>query len=477
MIPKITIIGNANGETESTGKMVMLASNSKPKFSHEPLRNTSNLKTFYEGTNLKRTNTKNITTKRNQSTSNYYATSMFPGPKARACLELAQQAVEAVEAHYDTKSSDMSSSEYIPITDYVHRPMYRQGKGKEQWIVTQETQFPVLTNCSIDPHISSKDRPILWKITRMHVDCGGFVRNVLCSVLQCEEFVYTRSDRDYMRAKDFYTWISSLPMLTTKMLEGLNQKKSKNDENKNDYDANNHHSSLSTTSFWRRVHDLRYVLPGDILAYRRAGNAVGGAAFTTADSYDLKTLLRAVRMAQLYKKKMKENDTLSNSVFPCTKNFARDTSLDGWINSFIEILENHFGITNVTHLNERSMDGRLPNQTPFWTDLRKHLDDSFDTDTIELLQEAVSATEVNTGHVVFVAGSAKLIRTTDIGEEYRIPIFHSTERGRKNNQGGGVERNFRRVIRIHDTNQWIRPKSRNKSDLVFLDVAVGRLCA
>jgi hypothetical protein len=425
------------------------------------------------------------------------STSMLPGPKARACLELARQAVEAVEAYYDAKSSDDKSLiGDMPITDYVHRPIYRQGKGKEQWIVTQET-LPIVSNFADSSALPNHEPQITWKITRMYVDCGGFIRNILCSVLHFDEFVYVRSDRDYMRAKDFYTWISSLPMLTNTDHES--------------YDANP----------WRRVHDLRHVIPGDILVYRRAGNAVGGAAFTTADLYNLPTLVRAVRMAQLYKSSMKDHDeqtmmmkstttttttttkkTKWNSIHVAdTINFAKDSTINEWVKWLTHILEHDFGITNVTQLCQkvRKEDGLNTTLTTFWTDLEKKClaskDISWDADTVDLLQEALSATEVNTGHVVMVAGPARLVKNTnfvggnnnnneDVLEEYRIPIFHSTETGRVH---PGVERNYRRVVCIRhvvDGGQpiWMRPRrmkqdGTNKDSWIFLDVAVGRLCA
>jgi hypothetical protein len=62
------------------------------------------------------------------------------------------------------------------------------------------------TTTTINHHHHHHQHKHNWCIERMYADCAGFVRNVLCSVMDREEFTLTKSDRDFMRAKDFFNF-------------------------------------------------------------------------------------------------------------------------------------------------------------------------------------------------------------------------------------------------------------------------------
>jgi hypothetical protein len=96
----------------------------------------------------------------------------LPGPTGRSCYRLAQEAVERVEAK-------------TAKTKYVHRAN-KVKVEKEIWDVTTDT----------------------WT---MHVDCAGFIRNVLGTILDRSPFIECLSDRPFMRAKDFFTYFEKLP--------------------------------------------------------------------------------------------------------------------------------------------------------------------------------------------------------------------------------------------------------------------------
>eukprot|EP00980_Cylindrotheca_fusiformis_P020172 scaffold7250_cov131-Cylindrotheca_fusiformis.AAC.1 len=130
----------------------------------------------------------------------------LPGPCGCQCFRVVRRAAEKV-----AKGSATSN--------YVNRP--RDGsKGDERW------------------HVPAMDD---WIV---NVDCAGFVRNAIehASNQPC---TMSRSDRDFMRAKDFYCFFSTLPFTVM------------------DVTPQN-----AGTRKWRIVDDLRMVLPGDVLAYR-----------------------------------------------------------------------------------------------------------------------------------------------------------------------------------------------------------------
>lgn len=138
------------------------------------------------------------------STTIQYLRSFLPGHVGLRCFRVAQKAAQKVKKG----TAD---------TDYVHRP--ESGKiGNETW------SLPVNDN---------------WTL---HVDCAGFVRNALKHVTK-NPFVMSLSDRDFMRAKDFFGFFNGVPytvMDTEEITESDKQMR------------------------WRRVPDLRMVIPGDM---------------------------------------------------------------------------------------------------------------------------------------------------------------------------------------------------------------------
>ena len=82
------------------------------------------------------------------------------------CLALAEEAVKHAEANPE-------------CTKHVYRSQH-PWKNEEVWLVRRATDGE-------------------WK---MHVDCAGFVRNVLETTLK-KPFTAALSDRSFMRAKDF----------------------------------------------------------------------------------------------------------------------------------------------------------------------------------------------------------------------------------------------------------------------------------
>ena len=130
----------------------------------------------------------------------------MPGSLSKHCLKIAREAGRRVrDGRADTK--------------YQHRGdgVGDQSRGDERWEIGDEHETWV-----------------------MHVDCAGFVRNVLESAIG-SQFVASVSDRRFMRAKDFRNYFAALPLSVVDQADGL--------------------------SPWRRVDDLRTLLPGDIVAW------------------------------------------------------------------------------------------------------------------------------------------------------------------------------------------------------------------
>jgi hypothetical protein len=229
------------------------------------------------------------------------------------------------------------------------------------------------------------------------------------------------SDRDFMRAKDFYDFFSTIPftvMDTAPIPERTRLMK------------------------WRIVTDLRYVIPGDIIVYRPRGSSAGGAAFTTNDRKDFNHLLKAVRVAQLWHE-IRDTGAL------VTSNMAHDPRVKPWVKEVKTKLA-QIEISNIKDLYQ--------NITTINDSLKKVNMAPFKTYTIELFRECCETTASNTGHIVFASGPAQLV-----GEnEYRVRVVHSTKYGKKDENGNvttGVQEYFRRFTLVEEedgTTSWTR---------------------
>jgi len=296
----------------------------------------------------------------------------LPGPVGFRCFRLAQKAAAKVKKG-------------TAATEYVHR--LEDGKsGREEW-----------------------DLPVGEEWT-LNVDCAGFVRNTLKHVTK-NRLVMALSDRDFMRAKDFYAFFQTVPYTVMDQQEICEETKYMK---------------------WRIVPDLRMIIPGDVIVYRPKGNAAGGAAFTINDRKDIGRLLKAVKTSQLWSK-----GEWGNHV---TVNVAKDARVKGWVQETKKILS-AVGITTVKHLktNIDSLNDLLA----------QHDFELLDSDTLFLMKECVETTAMNTGHIVFASGPA-----VDMGKgEYRIRVVHSTKYGYKDDNGQvttGVQEYFRRFSMVEN---------------------------
>jgi hypothetical protein len=343
--------------------------------------------------------------------------SFLPGPVGFRCFRLAHAVADRVErGQADAK--------------YVHRPEddEKKGRGPEQWKLGR-----------IDE---------VWKV---HVDCAGFVRSVLKHVSK-DPFILSLSDRNFMRAKDFYRFFETLEYSIL------------------DHRARNITTTNDKRMHWRVVRDLRAVIPGDVIVYRPKGNAAGGAAFTENDRSDLKHVLKAVKTAQIWKQESSRNGAL------VTRNVARDPQVKTFVDAVKTILADQFQIRTVKDLRAK------------WDTLRQHVAESssqtttsnnhpennndessssssssaslsywVDTELLNLMKECSMTSALNTGHIVFASGPA----VYQGGNEYRIKVVHSTKFGKTDEKTGepteGVQEHYRRFQLIHG-NKWTRQK-------------------
>lgn len=306
--------------------------------------------------------------------------SFLPGPVGFRCFRLAQMAANKVSAGQAT-------------TEYVHRP--ESGKlGDEAFQI----------------HHGG-----MWIL---HVDCAGFVRNCVKHTTK-DPMVKCLSDRDFMRAKDFYTYFQSLSRTVMDVMSPA--------------------AAHEECRQWRRIDDLRMVIPGDVICYRPRGRAAGGAAFTTNDRKDLIHLLRAIKTAQLWHDAA--SAAQSAGLPPPARNFAKDPTVKEWVAETKRNL-NTVGIRTIKDLylglsdvNELLEQAGLP---PLG-----------DEALLQLVRECAETTAQNTGHIVFCSGPA-----VDKGDgEYRIRVVHSTKYGRKDERGivtQGVQEYFRRFTRVEE---------------------------
>lgn len=306
-----------------------------------------------------------------------YLRSFLPGPVGFRCFRLAQKAAEKVQKG----TAD---------TEYVHRP--ENGKiNPEEWSVPTDGSS--------------------WTL---NVDCAGFVRNCLKHVTK-DPFTMLLSDRDFMRAKDFYGFFSTIPYTVLDAVEI---------------------PESDRRMKWRLVPDLRMVIPGDVIVYRPKGNAAGGAAFTTNDRKDLGRLLKAVKAAQLFREMKQEWDNMG-----ATRNVAKDGSVKPWVVAVKAKLKS-IGITSVKDVRQNigTLNERLHEAG------HRVLQD----DTLQLMKECSETTALNTGHIVFAAGIA--VHKGD--DEYRIRVVHSTKFGKKDVNGEvttGVQEHYRRFKLVRDS--------------------------
>jgi len=303
----------------------------------------------------------------------------LPGPTGFRCFRVAQRIAQMVER---------GAAE----TEYVHRP--ENGlRGDELWKVTGNGKWIV------------------------NVDCAGFVRNCLKHVTK-NPFVMALSDRDFMRAKDFYQFFRTIPftiMDRQEMPAGARLMK------------------------WRIVHDLRMVIPGDVIVYRPRGNAAGGAAFTTNDRKDLKHLLHAVKTAQVFRQ-------LRDAGSLVTCNVAKLDKVKNWV-ALVKDKLHAIGITTVkdVYRNLGTINSKLE---LFGYSVLK-------ADTLRLMKECCETTAQNTGHIVFASGRA----IHQGNNEYRIRVVHSTKHGKLDENGQvttGVQEYYRRFT-VKEDGTWTRP--------------------
>jgi len=278
----------------------------------------------------------------------------LPGPHGLRCFRLAQIAAKKVQRG----TAD---------TDYVHRLLENGKLGPESW------KLPV------------GDTWIL------NVDCAGFVRNCLKHVTK-NPFKMSLSDRDFMRAKDYYGFFDSIPYTVMDREEIL--------------------SDSIKTMKWRRVPDLRMVIPGDVIVYRPRGSAAGGAAFTTNDRKDLRNLLKSVKTAQLWRNEPRSWDNL------VAKNFAKDVRVQSWVKAVRNKLH-AVGITTVKELRMKY------NQINDLLIANNYI--PLAQDTLSLIKECSETTAMNTGHIVFAAGPAVQVEENI----FRVGVVHSTKHGKK----------------------------------------------
>jgi hypothetical protein len=316
--------------------------------------------------------------------------SFLPGPVGLRCFRLAQRAAEKV------KKGGAN-------TQYVHRPA-AGGMGKEEFSVPVDDD---------------------WTLS---VDCAGFVRSCLKHVTK-DPFLMTLSDRNFMRAKDFFSFFQFFPYSIM------------------DKDPI---PETDKRMRWRIVGDLRRVIPGDVIVYRPRGNSAGGGAFTAYDRKNMGNLLRATKVAQLWAAATADSETRLTPI-----NFAKDPSVKPWVD---------------TIRNKLKAIGVI---TP--TDFRKNFDSINDMlrakdfiplkqDTLQLMKECAETTALNTGHIVFAAGPAAHVGNN----QYRIRVIHSTKDGYVDENGNkteGVQEYFRRFQMVEHSDgrvSWTREVSRSQ---------------
>jgi hypothetical protein len=339
--------------------------------------------------------------------------SFLPGPVGFRCFRLAQKA--AVKVAYGTAN-----------TEYVNRPANGK-KGDELWTISNNQNWT------------------------LNVDCAGFVRNCLKHVTK-NPFRMLLSDRDFMRAKDFYGFFTSLPYTILDVNNDFtNYEYTDQSNNGSIQNIESLDNRLPHTMRWRLVPDLRMVIPGDVIVYRPIGNAAGGAAFTEYDRKDLTKLLKAVKAAQLFRIMKQQWDEQNDIQLIEPRNVMKDPSVQPWVKS-VETKLNHIGIETVRDLRislqkQQTVQGTSVINEKLVAAGYKPLK----TDTMSLMLECATTTALNTGHIVFAAGIA--VNLDNSSHEYRIRVVHSTKFGKKDINGvvtTGVQEHYRRFKLIQE---------------------------
>jgi hypothetical protein len=289
---------------------------------------------------------------------------------AMECLALAEEAVKHAEANPE-------------CTKHVYRSQHPR-MNEEVWLVRRATDGE-------------------WK---MHVDCAGFVRNVLETTLK-KPFTAALSDRSFMRAKDFCYFFEHLPSLCVGKDDGSNDR--------------------SASSCWRRIDDLRTILPGDIIAYRHKGHAAAGSTFMETTS--VYNLFKALKVKQIFDAEAKiQRDGMVH------RNIAEDEAVRQWADSMVHTLA-EIGIESLTSLRERIEDDDVKNLL-----LCNKVE-------ISILKEAMQSKAHDTGHVMFAAGLAEKVEEN----KWRVPVYQSTA---SSVQHRGVQHGYR-TFTLSERGQWL----------------------
>lgn len=343
----------------------------------------------------------------------------LPSPLGFRCFQLAKQAVQRVDTG-------------LAKASYVHRG----GTRGEKWLIDEN-------GC--------------WTLD---VDCAGFVRNVIQSVTGSDLKV-SLSDRDFMRAKDYYAYFERLEYSVTDIANTNGV-----DDNGNGNGIGNNDNDQQVLQ-WCRVDDLRSILAGDIIVYRAKGNSAGGSVFTKKDT--LQTALTAVKAAELYD--IKDEETPDN--IPVDINVAKLPEVKEWVVDVMNILK-AVGIEEIDQLrgdnggaNDEDNDDNLQAAINL---LEK--EEKLSEDTVSLLQEVLSSTNGNTGHIMFAAGPAE--ETSDETHIWRVPVFHSTGVGKKSKRG--VQKAYKRFEYSPKYQKWTRGGPRDDVEGGHIEVVVGRMC-
>lgn len=350
----------------------------------------------------------------------YRLSTFLPSTIGFQCIQLAHEGVERVERG-------------TAKTSYVHRG----SKQGEQWI------------------ISSDNAASIWTL---NVDCAGFIRNVIKSITGSEMLV-SLSDRDFMRAKDFYTFFESLPHTATDNILST---------------IPNENGTRNTTQprellKWYRVDDLRQCILGDIIVYRAKGGAAGGSAFVKRAG--LRQALVAVKAAELYDSINEE----SGDHQPVAINVAKLPEVNEWVAGVMAILSSA-GIDEIDKLrginygtnddDDNSEDSLKIVITPLVEQ------GMLSENTVSLLEEVLNSQNGNTGHIMFAAGPAEEISfETHI---WRIPVYHSTGVGPKSKRG--VQRAYKRFEYSPKHQRWTRGGPQDDDvEGGHIEVVVGRM--
>jgi hypothetical protein len=340
--------------------------------------------------------------------------SFLPGPVGFRCFRLAQKSAEKVA--YGTAH-----------TEYVNRPANGK-KGDELWTISNHQNWT------------------------LNVDCAGFVRNCLKHVTK-NPFRMLLSDRDFMRAKDFYGFFTSLPYTILDVNNDFTNYEYTEQNNHNGSHSNLEsleHVPLPRTMRWRLVPDLRMVIPGDVIVYRPIGNAAGGAAFTEYDRKDLPKLLKAVKAAQLFRIMKQEWDRMNDIQLIKPRNVMKDPSVQPWVHA-VQAKLHRIGIQSVRDLRIALQKQQKTKANLINEKLKAAGFSPLKEDTMSLMLECATTTALNTGHIVFAAGTAVEMPNTD--QEYRIRVVHSTKFGKKDVNGvvtTGVQEHFRRFRLVQE---------------------------